>query len=138
MVFLGDEDEDEQLARALAESVQTATSLCKPEDVHSPITLEEFQSEYIHGKSAQCFQAKVEALQKKVEDSSHEELVHTRAEAKQLAARVMLLEAELSSQREANANAASSGASELQAAVSRGATGKAASQGFSGLLRALA
>ena len=53
------------------------------------------------------WQAKVEALQKKVEDSSHEELVHTRAEAKQLAARVMLLEAELSSLTQEKANLAS-------------------------------
>ena len=60
-----------------------------------------------HSSGRSCSQAKVESLQRKVEDSSHEDLVQTRAEAKQLAARVMLLEGELASLSQEKASLAS-------------------------------
>lgn len=60
--------EDEELARALEESMRTAADPPKPPDVHSPIGLHQlFEQEYQHGAKADLWRAKLGALGKQYE-----------------------------------------------------------------------
>lgn len=60
--------EDEELARALEESMRTAAEPPVPPDAHSPIGLNElFEHDYKHGAKADLWRAKLHALSQKYE-----------------------------------------------------------------------